>query len=158
MIVKDIMKKDLITVKRSTTLRELIHRLQDFHTFPLVPVIDDDNRLIGTVSFENLIEVFQPYETGLLKVIPFLEREEEVDIFELDITPEMATLILADDAMETSIISVSEEESFDKAYNIMKTHSIDRLPVVDQDQKLTGMIGIFDILVALFRQNGIIED
>ena len=157
MLVRDIMKKDLVTVRRSTMLRELIRRLQDFHTFPLVPVVEEDNRLIGTVAFHNLIDVFQPYESSLIKAIPFLEREE-VDIFELEISPEMATLIVVDDIMETNILTVSEEDTLEKVYNLMKIHSIDRLPVIDRKNKLVGMIGVFDILVALFRDKGIIGD
>jgi CBS-domain-containing membrane protein len=157
MLVKDVMKKDLVTVRRSTMLRELIHRLQDFHTFPLVPVVEEDNRLIGTVSFHNLIDVFQPYESSLIKAIPFLEREE-IDIFELEITPEMATLIVVDDIMESLFMTIDEEDTLEKAYNLMKIHSLDRLPVVDRKKKLVGMIGVFDILVALFREKGIIED
>ena len=156
MLVKDIMKKDLITVRRSTTLRELIYRLQDFHTFPLVPVVDDENRLIGTVSFKNLIDIFQPYEVGLLRAIPFLERDE-VDIFELEITPEMATLLVVDDIMEGNFITAEEDEPLEKVYSMMKIHSLDRLPVVDSEKRLIGMIGVFDILVSLFRQKGIIE-
>ena len=157
MLVKDIMKKDVIAVKRSTTLKELINLLQGFHTIPLVPVVDDDSRLIGTVSFRNLIDVFLPYESSILKSIPFLEREE-IDIFELEITPEMGVLVLVDDVMDTGIIAVNEEEPLEKVYNLMKTHSIDKLPVVNQDQKLLGMIGDFDILVAVFRQKGITKD
>ena len=157
MLVKEIMKKDLVTVRRSTMLRELIARLQDFHTFPLVPVVGEDYRLIGTVSFENLIDVFQPLEPGFLRAIPFLEREE-IDIFDLEITPEMSTLIVVDDMMETNILTVSEEDTLEKAYNLMKIHSVDRLPVVDQKRKLAGMIGVFDILVALFREKGILRD
>ena len=157
MIVKDVMKKDLVTVRRSTMLSELIHRLQDFHTFPLVPVVEEEDRLIGTVSFHNLIDVFQPYESSLIKAIPFLEREE-IDIFELEITPEMATLIVVDDIMDSNIMTVSEEDTLEKAYNLMKAHSIDRLPVIDRKKRLVGMIGVFDILVALFREKGIIKD
>ena len=54
MLVKDVMKKDLVTVRRSTMLRELIHRLQDFHTFPLVPVVEEDNRYAGLLIDELL--------------------------------------------------------------------------------------------------------
>ncbi len=156
MLVKEIMKRDLVTVKRSTPLKELITRLQDFHTIPLVPVIDKDKHLIGTVSFHNLIEVFLPYESSVFKVIPFLEREE-INIFELEITPEMGFLIVVDDIMDSRIIAVGEEEPLEKVYNLMKKHSLDKLPVVNQEKQLVGMVGDFDILVAVFRQKGVIE-
>jgi len=157
MLAKDMMKKDLITVKRSTTLKELISLLQTFHTFPLIPVVDETNKLIGNVSFNNLIDAFQPYEIGLLKAIPFLEREE-IDIFELDITPEMATLIVVDDIMDSKILFVKENEPLEDIYNLMKKHSLDMIPVVDNECRLAGLIGIFNILMAVFRQKGVIKD
>ena len=61
--------------------------------------MDDNYRLIGMVSFRNLIDAFLPYELSILKTIPFLEREE-IDIFELEITPEMGSLVLVDDLFE----------------------------------------------------------
>ncbi len=70
----------------------------------------------------------------------------------------MATLIVVDDIMESHVMTVSEEDTLEKAYNLMKAHSIDRLPVIDRKKKLVGMIGVFDILVALFREKGIIKD
>ena len=70
----------------------------------------------------------------------------------------MATLIVVDDIMETNIMTITEEDTLEKAYNLMKVHSIDRLPVIDREKNLVGMIGVFDILVALFREKGIIED
>ncbi len=155
MLAKDIMKRDLITVRRSTTLRELILLLQNFHTFPLIPVVDENDHLLGTVSFNDLIEAFQPYDVGLLKAIPFLEREE-TDILDLEITPEMATLIVVDDIMDTNILFVNEGEPLEKIYNLMKRHSLDMISIVDDEQRLVGLIGLFNILMAVFRMKGII--
>lgn len=155
MLIKDVMKRNVITVKRSTSLRDLILRLRDFHTFPLIPVVDHDGHLMGTFSFKNLIEIFLPYEVGILKAIPFFEREE-INIFDLEITPELTTLLLMDDVMETKFRAVHEDDRIEEVYKEMKADSIDMLPVINNEKRLVGMIGIFDIIVALFRAKGVI--
>lgn len=157
MLAKDIMKRDLITVRRSTTLKELIYMLQTFHTFPLIPVVDNNQCLIGTVSFNDIMDAFQPYDIGLIKAIPFLEREE-VDIFELDITPELATLIVVDDIMDKNILFVYEDDLLENVYNIMQKHSLDKVPIVNHEQKLVGLIGIFNIFMSVFLKKCIVED
>ena len=77
MKVKDCMTKEVITVKRSTSLSQLIETFQryNFHT---LPVIEADNRLVGIVIFEDILKVFQPYGIELstmLKTVPFLDME-----------------------------------------------------------------------------------
>lgn len=85
MQVKEVMSREVITVKRSTTLKQLLEIFAKFHIFPLVPVVEEDNRLVGIVSFRNLIDAFSSYHPDALKLVPFLD-EEEIDIFKIDIT------------------------------------------------------------------------
>jgi len=42
MKVKEIMTKEVISVKRSTKLRELLEMFKNFHIFPLVPVLEEN--------------------------------------------------------------------------------------------------------------------
>lgn len=60
MQVKEIMSQEVITVKRSTSLKQLLKIFTKFHMFPLVPVVEENDRLVGIVSFRNLINVFSP--------------------------------------------------------------------------------------------------
>ena len=55
MKVSQVMNQKIIAVHRSTTLTELIELFRHFHSFPLVPVVDEQNRLIGVVSFQRII-------------------------------------------------------------------------------------------------------
>jgi len=45
MQVRDVILKEVIKVRRSTSLKQLLNLFKDFHTFPLVPVVEEDNRL-----------------------------------------------------------------------------------------------------------------
>ena len=156
--VKDCMTKDVVTVKRSTRLGELIEvfRKYSFHT---LPVVEKNNKIVGIVTFEDLLKVFQPYSRDLaqmLEAVPFVEREQE-DILLTDISSEMGMLIIVDDLMDTHFVTVTEEALVEDARRLMKLHDAPRLLVVKNGDELTGIISLFDIILAIFRQKGIIK-
>ncbi|MFH1888461.1 MAG: CBS domain-containing protein [Candidatus Omnitrophota bacterium] len=156
MRVKEVMSKEVISVKRSMKLRELLELFRKFHIFPLVPVVEENGRLIGIVSFRNLIDAFQTYRPDVLKLVPFLDEEEE-NIFKIDISEDMGELVVVEDILEHEYISILDESSLEEAYNLMKLHLKEEFPVVDRAGRLRGRIGIFDILQAVFREKGIIK-
>jgi len=59
--------------------------------------------------------------------------------------------------MEGEFISILEETSLEEAYKLMRLHLKEEFPVVDKVGKLVGMVGIFDVIQAVFRQKGIIK-
>ena len=155
MRVKEIMSKEVITVRRSAKLKELLELFNKFHLFPLVPVVEEDNRLVGIVSFRNLIDVFSPYHQEILKTVPFLDEQEE-DIFKVELTKHIGDLLIVEDIMETKFISLQEDAALEEAFKLMKLHLKEEFTVVDRAGKLVGMIGIFDIVQHVFRQKGVI--
>ncbi len=155
MQVKEVMSKEVITVKRSTTLKQLLETFAKFHIFPLVPVVEEDNRLVGIVSFRNLINVFQLRQPEILKAVPFLDEKEE-DIFKVEFTEEMGNLVVAEDIMESKFITIREDTSLEEAYKLMNLHLKEEFPVTDKTGKLVGKIGIFDIIRRVFQEKGVI--
>jgi len=152
--VKDVMKRDVITVTRSTNLRELLQKFKDFHTFPLVPVVEE-KKLVGVVKLENICKVFQPKEPEILKTLHFID-ERPVNIFEVDMPPEMGYLVLVEDIMDTRFITVEEEDNLNDALSKMRLNNLIQVPVIDKNKNLVGIIGVFDIIKNLFMERGII--
>ena len=94
---------------------------------------------------------------GLLKTVPFLSAEErEEDLLLADISAEMGVLVVVDDFMDTSLVTIEEEAHINKARNLMKLHGLIRLPVV-KNGKLMGIISLFDIILAIFRERGVVK-
>ncbi|MBL7091790.1 MAG: CBS domain-containing protein [Candidatus Omnitrophica bacterium] len=159
MKVKDCMTKEVVTVKRSTTLSQLIKTFQKYN-FHTLPVVEADNALVGIINFEDILKVFQPYSEDLSKMlmtVPFLEMEpKEEDFLGADISSEMGILVVVDDIMNTHFVTAEPEIDINKARSLMKLHSIARLPVVEEG-KLAGMISLFDIILAVFRERGVIK-
>lgn len=154
MKVSDAMKKDIIKVKRSLPLRSLLREFRDFHTHPLIPVVDDQEHLIGMVYPENLLDLLRPQHAKLFRNIPFTEIDE--DAFDLDPIPSMGELIIVDDVMDTNFISIKEESFLQDAYKMMRLHKKERLPVVNDENKIVGILGIFDIIWRMFKEKGIV--
>ena len=68
MLVKDVMKQDVITVEESTTLRELVGIFQKY-TFHTLPVVKEDNKLVGVVALEDILKIFEPYPSHILEML-----------------------------------------------------------------------------------------
>ena len=154
MKIKEVMRIQVITVKRSTSLRKLLALFKDFHTHPLIPVVDEEERLVGMVYPENLLDILRPKQAKLFRNIPFVEINK--DVFDLEPVPSMGELILVDDIMDTEFIAVGEEESLEEVYKTMRLHRKERLPVIDNNGKISGIIGIFDIIWRMFKEKNIV--
>lgn len=158
MLVKDVMKQDVITVKESTTLKKLMGIFQKY-TFHTLPVIREDNKLVGVVALEDVLKIFEPYPSHILEMlkrVPFLDEYGERYLLEVDIPPEMGVLCVVRDLMNENVISISEERTTFEARSLIKLHKLKRLPVVDKESHLIGIISLFDIIVAVFKEKGIL--
>lgn len=154
MRVKEAMKQEVIKVKREVSLRNLLELFKSFHTLPLIPVVDNEDDLIGVVYLANLLDILRAPHTKLLKNVPFAEIDE--DVFDLELAPAMGELILVDDIMDTNFVSLEENTLLEEAYRVMSLHNKDQLPVVNKDKKLSGIIGIFGIVRRMFEEKGIV--
>ncbi len=155
MLVKDVMNKDVIYVGLYTTLRELLIKFENFHTFPVVPVVDDDMKLVGLVRLQNLIDVFLPYDRELLRLSPFVDEFWDENIFNVDIEPELGILVVMSDIMDREFVAIKDTDKLEKAYETLKAHQKNAMPVVDEDGKLAGLLGLYCIVRAVFKEKGL---
>ena len=159
MLVKDVMHTDVITVKQSLNMVELMKLFREYH-FHRFPVVDGDNHMLGTVNIESVLSIFKPHSqhlTRMLRASPSLKVEEEdMDILDVTVTPEWAHLTLVADIMETNFIPVEEDKTISEAYSLMQLHNKQGLPVIKNDT-LVGIITLFDIIYAVLQKKGVIE-
>jgi len=69
---------------------------------------------------------------------------------------EMGVLCIVEDIMNTNVVTISEEATTVEARSLMKLHRLKRLPVVDKEEHLVGIISLFDILLAVFKEKGVL--
>lgn len=155
--VKDSMTTDVITVRRSMTLKEIIKLFKEYNHH-ILPVIDNDNKLVGLITLDDILNIFQPYSSNLAQMLeanPLIDYAYETDVLSVDISPDLGTLVVADDIMSTKLPTIDPEATIMKAYTTMRLENTEKLLVV-KEKKLVGILALFDIILALFREKGVI--
>jgi len=153
MLVKEVMRTELVTVKESTTLKELKF---NFHT---IPVVRGNNKLVGIVALEDVLKIFEPSPPHIMEMLrrsPFRDELEEINLLDADIPPEMRTLCIVKDLMNVNVVTIDKETTTPAALSLMKLHQLRRLPVVDKEGFLIGIISLFDIILAVFKEKGVL--
>ena len=156
MQVKDIMQKNVLAAKRGTTLGQLLTMYKDFHSFPMVPVVEGQE-LIGVVHMRSLFDIFKPYHQDILMRNPLsMVSREPTNIFDMEIEEGMGFLVIVVEIMDTRIVKVHQDQTLQEAYDLMQLHTKDAVPVVDDKKQLVGIISTFDIVMQIFKEKGII--
>ncbi len=134
--VKDAMTPSPHAVDADTPLAEVV-RLLLRHSFNGVPVIDADGRPEGIITQRDLIRrAGMPVRLGLLTQF----GEREVNEFLTSIEG-----MKASDVMTRPVVTVREDQRLGEAAALMLEKGLKRLPVVDGEGRLTGMLSRFDV-------------
>ena len=149
----------MVSVGRGTPLRDIIRVFKE-QKVQVIPVVEESGRLAGKISLDEITSVFQPQSAEinqLLETMPFIDTQPEAELDIEYITPEMGILVVADEIMSSHYLTVSPDDSIMKAYSIMRKNDTKILMVVDKEGRISGVIGLFDIIYALFQKKGIIK-
>lgn len=147
--VADIMTKDVITVKRETTVRELA-ALFDRHRFGTLPVVDDEANLVGIVTASDLVEqgrnLHIPTVISLFDWVIPLGGERTLERELHKITAQTTGEICSND-----VVTVAPDDSVSTAADTMSNHKLHALPVV-KEGKVVGMVSRVDIIRSLIQK------
>ena len=139
---EDIMTKDVITVKPETTVEELARLLIE-HKISGAPVVDEENRLIGVVTENDLIKknarLHIPTIIRLFDAYFLLNSKKVED----EIKKMVAGTV--DEICNKDIVSLTEETTIEDIATIMSEKNIHLLPVL-RDDMVVGIIGKADIV------------
>lgn len=149
MRAKDIMKKNVICVSKDEKVKEIVSILMQNHVSG-VPVVDHNRQLIGIVTEKDLITK----EKGL-NVSSYMEFIASI----LFVDGEMKykgnyqnlRYLTAMDIMSSPVYSVHLNATIDEIASIMVNRHINRIPVIDEEKRLVGIIGRSDLLPALLK-------
>ena len=156
MLVKDVMNKEVITVSENENLSQLIAKFRKYN-YHTLPVIDNDKKVSGLVSSEDIMKVYLPHNPVLGELLKstHLYNAEEEDVLEIDLPENLGTTVKVSDIMNVNVVTIEDSETIAEARKQMKLHNIKRVPVI-RNQELVGFITLFDIIIALFKERKII--
>ena len=138
---RDIMTSEVVCVKRDTPLKE-VAKLMAEKGVSGVPVIGDDRKVAGVISEKDFLSRMGARNTRMFMGV-VSECLKGKGCVALSIRAKNA-----EDIMVTPAITVSEDSTLLDITNIFKERKINRVPVVDKEGCLTGIISRNDIVEA----------
>lgn len=150
MKVRDVMRQSVVSLPQNANLNEILHRFKQHH-IDCLPIVDAATRVVGLITIEDLIDVFLPRYFELLRDYAVLEDKGQMaNLFDVSFSGlAHENLIIAADVMNSHVAWVSSEDSLLEAASRLQAQHFQRLPVIDRDQKLVGLISDFEIVLAL---------
>jgi CBS domain-containing protein len=154
--VKDAMEKNVIKFHADDKISDVAQRLRD-NKISGAPIVDDNNKVIGIISEGDIMRLLEVHSPRLNLILPSPLDVIELPIrmkYELDeIAEDMnrAASVLIGEIMTKKVYTMKEEDDISDAAQFMDTHSINRLPVVDDEDKLIGIITRGDLISAMVR-------
>ena len=147
MRVLDLMAAEVVSVGPDTSLREVARVMVDLKISGL-PVVDDQSKVIGIVTEGDFVR--KELERGRLGGIGMLGA-----IMHDDAVAEAETV---GQIMTTEVHTISPDASLVEAARQMTEYDVKRMPVVDPENHLIGVISRADIVEAYTRPDEVIED
>ncbi len=148
MHVLDAMSTDVLTVGPDESLKGAA-RMMLARGVSGLPVVDDDNTLIGIVTEADFVR--QEAERSLHTRRRLLDA-----VFGDSDTREHGETVR--DVMTASPLVVTADARIAEAARIMNERGVKRLPVVDREGTLIGIVSRADIVAAYVRPDDVIED
>jgi CBS domain-containing protein len=113
------------------------------------PVVDSDGKVVGVITTGDLIvrESKVHFPTVISVLGATLEWPGEKKHFDEDLERALGADVR--EVMSAEPVTVRVDQTVEDAATLMHDHDVSRLPVVDGDGKLAGIIGRTDVLRVL---------
>ncbi|RMD67583.1 MAG: CBS domain-containing protein [Cyanobacteria bacterium J149] len=145
--VGEVMTPNPITVKPETPLKEAIALLVE-HKISGMPVIKEGGELVGILSESDLMwqetGVEPPPYIMILDSIIYLQNPNRYD---KEIHKALGQTVA--DVMSDKPITISSTKTIKEAAQLLHQKQIRRLPVIDSDKKIIGILTQGDIIRAM---------
>lgn len=152
MKVKEIMTKGVASVSPDMNAKEALGLLLKMQISGL-PVIDDKGELKGMFTEKDILKNILPsyldkvgnfvYEENPKSTKKKFEELKNLKVFQL---------------MRKEVITVGEETALCEVTHIMLTHKARRIPVLDKEKKVVGIVAREDIVRAYAKEAGWVTD
>ena len=143
------MSEHVLTASPDATVREVWKKLFSKHV-NAIPVVGKKNELLGIVTKEDLLKIlypdFQEYFADIGAVDDFEEMEGKVKTLGSTLVRDIMCKVVVYTRSETPIM---------RALSRMIVRSINQLPVLDEHDRVIGMVTKGDIFYALMKRDGV---
>ena len=133
--VRDVMSTHVIAASKSAPYKQLAAMLRD-QRVSAFPVIDDDEKVVGVVSETDLLTK-EALEGSVPRTLQGLAPQRVLS---------QVNGVIAADLMSKPAVTIGPDETVTSAARLMYNRRVKRLPVVNDDGKLIGIVTRSDVL------------
>lgn len=146
--IDHVMTELVMTTSPDASLDQAARLLRECHVSGL-PVVDREEHVVGVVSEKDLVRVLHQaagvgLPRGLLDVILGSAPVRGPDA--LTVCRHRLKNTRVSDVMSRPVVSIGPDTTLLEAARLMKTHGVNRLPVLDAEQRLIGIVSSCDIV------------
>jgi CBS-domain-containing membrane protein len=140
--VADVMTRTVVMANASTGFKDIVRRMEESGVSAL-PVVNDQDHLVGIVSEADLLlkeeranqpTHWRPFERGRRRI----ERTK-------------AEAIVAALLMTAPVITIGPKATLGQAARLLHQNRVKQLPVVDEEDKIVGIVSRTDLLKVFMR-------
>jgi CBS domain-containing protein len=133
--VKDVMTTHVVAVRKNASFKDMIISLRE-HRVSAFPVLDDEDRVVGVVSEADMLakEALELGSHGRMASV--LHHKEQAK----------AAGLTAADLMTRPPVTIGPLEPVGAAARLMYARKVKRLPVIDIEGRLLGIVSRSDVL------------
>ncbi|MEX2186519.1 MAG: CBS domain-containing protein [Pirellulales bacterium] len=144
--VKDVMSRDVASIHFQDTVHQALALMVE-NRLSALPVVDGRGRCLGIISVTDVVALAREVDDDLND----LERLSEVSSQWLvgELTQRGMDHTKVEELMSRGVKSVGPSATVAEAARVMLSHHVHRLPVIDEQQRLLGIVSTMDILAAM---------
>jgi CBS domain-containing protein len=141
--VDKVMTSKVLAVRATTGYKELVRLMSErgISALPVVDVLDSEGRLVGIVSEADLLRKEERMGGGRRPRLPRRGTEAK------------AGALTAAELMTSPVVTVRPDDTLAHAARVMHRRAVKRLPVVDGDGRLVGIVSRADLVKPFLRSD-----
>ena len=142
--VSEVMTRTVVSVNEFTPFKDIVRTMQE-HGVSAVPVVDEDNIVLGLVSEADLLLKEDVGLDGEPHILDGAHRRHDRS---------KAVGRIASELMTAPAITIGPAATIGEAARLIHRHAVKRLPVVDPvDRSILGIVSRSDLLKAFLRED-----
>jgi CBS domain-containing protein len=140
--VKEIMIRDVATIRPEATLAEVVEKLLD-KSYTALPVVNAADRFVGIITDTDLLQ------RGDMEVSLSLKKALDPEVARTLVARLRQSTRTVSQVMTSDPTTIGPEAYLSEAARLMAKRKLKRLPVVDGNNHLVGVLSRLDILKVL---------
>lgn len=141
--IKNLMTTDVVTI-RPNDLMMVVKEIFETNSFHHIPVVGEKEQLVGIISrhdYNKMLTTFSVF------------KNSKADVANRKFMMSM----LAKDVMTQQVVKLHSEDPITVALGIFKENLFHALPIVDDENKVVGMLTTFDMLTYAYDEKNILN-